>query len=103
MEIKRDFTWSEIQILVLIKNCYRIKDLTITTLAKNINISVNNPKYYIVLRYLFDSEAIVVVRIIGRTKFLKINYKLIKNILDEQERINFLVNNYLETDHRFFW
>lgn len=98
-----DFSWEEIKIIIKIKNLINHKETTISNIAKDIQISITHPYLYKILRYLMDKEAIVVNKIIGNTKLLKINYKKIKNVLDEQEEINFMVDNYISKDHKFLW
>ena len=89
--------------LVGIKNCEIPKEITINEIAKNIGINRNHPIFYRVLNYLIDNEMMVLVRVIGTTKFFKIRYNKIKDLLDEQERINYLIAGYINKDHIFEW
>jgi hypothetical protein len=102
-QVKTDFTWNEIKILIGIKNCENLKEITINDIAKQIRINRNHPNFYKVLSYIINEEIMVLIRVIGTTKFFRINYKKIKDLIDEQERINQLVTTYIKKDHHFDW
>jgi hypothetical protein len=101
--VKTDFSWSEIKILIGIKNCENLKEITINDIAKQVKVNRNHPNFYKVLNCLINEEIMVMVKVIGTTKFFKISYKQIVALLDEQDRINDLVSNYINKDHIFEW
>lgn len=103
MVIKKDFNWIEIKILIGIKNCENLKEITINEITKQICISRNHPIFYRVINYLISENIMVLTKVIGTTKFFKIDYKKIRDLLDEQDRINDLVTKYIKKDHHFDW
>ncbi len=102
-EVKKDFTWTEINILIGIKNCENLKEITIGDITKQICVTRNHPKLYKVLNYLIKDNIMVLVKVIGTTKIFTLNYKKIRDLLDEQDKINDLVNKYIKKDHHFDW
>ncbi len=103
MVIKTDFNWIEINILIGIKNCENLKEITINDIVKQIKITRNHPNFYRVLRYLIKEDIVTLTKVIGVTKFFKISYIKLRDLLDEQEKINSLVNNYIKKDYHFDW
>ena len=101
--IKRDFTWADINILIGIKNCEKLKETTINEIAREIQITRNHPNFYKILNYLIKENIIVLTKTIGTTKIFTINYKKIRDLLDEQDKINNLVDKYIKKDHHFDW
>jgi hypothetical protein len=102
-EVKTDFNWTEINILINIKNCENLKEITINDIIKQSNIRRNHPNFCKVMKYLIEKNMIVLIKTIGTTKIFKINYKQIRDLLDEQKLINNLVTKYIEKDHHFDW
>jgi hypothetical protein len=52
---------------------------------------------------LIDENIMVLVKVIGTTKFFKIDYKKVRDLLDEQDKVNELVTKYIKKDHSFDW
>jgi hypothetical protein len=103
MVIKTDFSWSEITIIVNLKNCENLKEITINDIVRQCCISRNHPSFYKVLNHLIDENIMVLVKVIGTTKFFKIDYKKVRDLLDEQDKVNELVTKYIKKDHSFDW
>lgn len=101
--VKKDFNWVEINILIGIKNCPNLKEITINDIAHNLQISKSHPYLYKVLSYLIDEKIMVLTKVIGSVKIFKIDYKDMRDLIDEQDRINDLVNKYIKKDHHFDW
>ena len=101
--VKKDFNWIEINILIGVKNCPNLKETTINDISKQLNINKSHPYLYKVLSYLIDTKVMVLTKVIGSVKFFKIDYKEIRDLIDEQDRINDLVNKYIKKDHHFDW
>ena len=103
MDLKKDFTHSEIRALLNIYKFHSLNKTTWGNLCQKINVLESNPLYRKVYNYLKEINAITVVEIIGPTKFIKIDHKIITDLIDEQIIINDIVANYLEKEHFFKW
>lgn len=92
----------ECKILMQISlNISKNETLTISEVAKKIKISINNPKFYRILKILKEHKAIEVVEIIGPSKFVKINNKKIVELLIDHPLID-LTFEFLKGPGNFF-
>ena len=103
MVIKRDFTWTEIGILIGIKNCDNLKDITVNKMVGQIKINRSHPLFYNVLSYLLQNNLVTIDKVVGNVRLFEIDGKGIRDLLDEQILINKLINDYLKRDHHFIW
>jgi len=101
--VKKDFNWIEINILIGIKNCPNLKEITINDIAHQLKMNKSHPYLYRVLAYLIDERIMILKKVIGSVKIFSVDYEKVKDLLDEQERINELINKYLKIDHIFDW
>lgn len=103
MVLKTDFNWVEINILIGIKNCNKLDRITINKITEQLCINRSHPNLQKVMKYLIDEKIMSIIEIIGPVKIFEINYKRIRDLLDEQTRINDLVTKYIKKDHHFDW
>jgi hypothetical protein len=86
--IKTDFSLAECKMMLKILNSENDKRMTMTKLSKLINVSIFNPSYCEVKKYLLDNNILEVIERIGSTKIIKINYKKLRDLIDEQQIVN---------------
>lgn len=81
-EIKK-FEWSKerwfIAINILALNHKKL--MTMSDIARALETQPTNPTYLSTLSYLIDNNAVVEKEIIGRSRLLKINTKILTNVL----------------------
>jgi hypothetical protein len=101
-EIRNDFDKHECKLMIAIRNCSLAEDLTVSKLAKEINIGINSPKFYKVIRYLKEFGAIEVIKEIGPSKIIKIHKNKVRDIIDEQVECQYWFD-YFDSAHKVFW
>lgn len=103
MGVKTDFTTAEIRILVGILNARNSPSLNLATLARMIGTNPANPPYISVVKYLLNAGILEQVGTIGSSKIIKIHHRPLCDLLDEQNLVTFLVDNYIARWHLFSW
>lgn len=101
--IRRDLTLNQCFRLINLINNINKKNLTKSLISKQLGISPSNPHYNKLMRYLEDIEIIKIVDIIGGSNIIEIDKDKLIDFIDEQNIINFLVDNYLNKYHTFKW
>lgn len=103
MEVKRDFSYNQCLIINKIKNAIKDQAITKAELAHFIEINQSHKDLRIVLDYFKEIKAVVVEETRGPLILLRFDYKKIKDLLDEQDIINWWVDTYFKEDHVFSW
>lgn len=100
-DIKTDFTYQECRIMtrILIFN-ENSSDLTLSKIASNAKLNMSDPRFYKIIKYLFDNEIITLNDPVKKTYF--IHQKKLRDVIDEQEVIN-EITDYLKIYHYFTW
>lgn len=101
--LRKDFTIRECEIMIKILNSNGKRLINASTLAKNIGESRNSPTFNLVLKYLKQEGFVEEMGEVGNSKVIKINKKDLKNYIDEQEVINWFVENFYKKHHHFIW
>lgn len=100
---RRDFTATQLTMLINIANISKSKSLNISGIAREIGVSSANPQFRDILLYCFDNQIFEEIEIIGSSKIIKIDYSLLTDLIDEQWILTFIVENYLMRWHIFSW
>jgi hypothetical protein len=101
--MKTDFTKNQCAILNMIKNSASLSNVTSSEIARDIQISQGHKDFVIVMNYLKSIDAIQIIEKRASLIILRLNYKMIKNLLDEQDYINWWVETFIKKDHTFIW
>jgi predicted transcriptional regulator len=83
-EIKRDFSHTEVEMLMKLLDIKNRQLMCLSDIAKEMNISVSSPYFAKILKYLIENQMLEVTKF-GRTKLVKINHSKITDLIDEQE------------------
>lgn len=103
MDIKRDFTYTQCKTMInMLENIENIKQTTVSEISEAINVSVNNPQFWMILRYLKSINAIIFKQKIGTANIISINRKLLRDFIDEQEVTEFWYT-YFNHNHLCQW
>lgn len=104
MEVRRDFTPTQILMMVGMLEVRNMPHLNISMLAKAIDVSASSPAFRDVLAHLIDLGIVVIYKEVGSSKFITIDQdSLVERVLDEQHTVNVLVDKYLAVHHHFIW
>lgn len=68
--------------ITLLKNGSK---MTTSQLARSIDISITNPYFYKILKYLLEEKAIIIEEKIGNCNILRINTKIVDKIFAKTE------------------
>jgi len=90
------FTEYECKILINILKLKCNNTTTLTSLAKFIGINCMSPKFRNFLQKCLISNIIIIKHQIGPSKIIEINEKQLKNVIDEQDIVNFYFNYFTE-------
>lgn len=89
IQLKHDFTWTELDILLRILDKVHNKErLSIGEIVKKVETSPYNPIFYRIMRYLEEEDILICIDKIGPTKFMKIDSAKLKELIFEQEIID---------------
>ena len=103
-DLKRDFSHSEMVILIKIINLPQKKSITRAQMARAIKVSNYESRFSNIIKYLKKIKVIEEVEEIGNNHLLRINEDLLKHFIDEQNILNFIVDNYIKKYHGpFIW
>lgn len=92
--MKRDFTLKECEFMMGLAFVRNHNRLRFGEIAKLTEISHTNPAFYRVTKYLRDKE-IITVEPIASAKFVKINHRLLKKLILEQNILNYRILPFL--------
>jgi len=87
-----DFNFQECKLMISMSIVNIKKDLSISRLAKECNCSMNSPKFYRVLNFLRFKNIITIEKMIGPTKFIKINKKRLTEEILSNPQIAFVID-----------
>lgn len=99
---EKDFTVMECRILIDILNNCSDKELTVSKLSKLIETDIHHPKFYKMINYLFNKNILIHTKIIGPTKFIKVDKKKLKDLIDDQNVIEYFYD-YFNKHHFCKW
>jgi len=95
MKITRtNLSLAECKIMFSLLNKVDKEKLNTSEFANRINMRRTDPRFYDLLRFLEENKALEYEYPKEKPKIIKLNPKIIKDIIDEQELINELVNDY---------
>lgn len=99
-----DYTYSECIMLINILNIPKNKVLlTSTLIAEKISVHNSDERFVKVMKCLKEKHIIEETGRSGNSIFLNINDVPLRNFIDEQNEINWLVDNYIKKHHNFRW
>lgn len=97
-------TVSEINLMIRLANTKSNKNLlNISDLAKSVGVSRHEKRFRTVINALRDSGVIKIINTIGNSKIIQMDQSDVRDYIDEQTYINWLVDNYFKKFHRFNW
>jgi hypothetical protein len=79
--MRDEITYSQFKILVNIFLQRKIKDFTLSELAKIIDTSPSNPIYTKVYKILIEKEIFIKIRDVGISSLYRINYKKLDDFI----------------------
>jgi hypothetical protein len=87
VEIKRDFKYTEVKILMDIIFAFEEnkEQYTISSLAKEIGMQPTSPYYNFVIKYLKSLDILITKDTFGNAKLVTINYKKLRDLIDDQK------------------
>ena len=97
----REFSDAETKILIsTYLNVRNSSSLSVSNFAKQAGVSVNNPKFQQLLKWLIANKCVHVVKIIGSTKILKVHYSYLKEIILTTQMIKeYAAPFFIEANH----
>lgn len=101
-DIKTNFSFRECELLIRIIGVEDKPYLTQVQLANEIGIAYSSPIYRSILKYLESQEIIKSQQTIGNAKLIVIDYKKLRDLIDEQKVVQ-LFYNYLNEWHLCKW
>ena len=101
-EYKKDFTYTEVEILINIYFSTDEKYLTQSSLARHINTAPTNPIYARIFKYLVENEIIELRNTIGNSMLLEIDERKLRDLIDDCEVVEHIFS-YLEDAHTAMW
>lgn len=100
--IKKDFSFTECQLLTNILFNSNEKYLTQSSLSRKCEIAVTSPTFVKVFKYLVENAIITQHQTIGSSKLLEIFPKKLRDLIDEQYITEFWFN-YFKNYHFVAW
>ena len=95
-------SYKQIKMIIDILNVDN-KLLTLSSLARLTNVSIHYDCYRKVIKILLEHKIIVKTQKFGAGYLIQIHKKKLKNFIDEQVEINYLVDKFLKPYHTFIW
>lgn len=68
-------------------------------ITKNADVPYGHPKYRNVFNYLIQNQILYVYKTKDKTYFYKLHKNKLRDLIDEQEIINFFIKDYLMEYH----
>lgn len=104
MEVRTDFSPSQVFLMVRMANLPTGRRQNLSRLARAIGVSNSNQQYREVVTHLMDLGVMTVEEEIGSSKIINLDQQaLVHRVLDEQELVTFLVEQYFSEWHNFIW
>src|SRR5258708_2422774 len=101
--VKTDFSPAECIALINLCNCDSRRARTWTAICRELNVNTSHPIYRKMLAHLLQVGIVHVEAVDGSRKLLKIRQRRLRDLIDEANHINFLLDEYLARYHEFVW
>lgn len=101
MEVKRDFSFRQIIMMVEMLGVKNGEYLNLASVARQIGVSPSNPQYLHLMKYLLVTDIVEKIATAGSSHIIRIHDQALADLLDEQEVIQILLKNYIRVYHTF--
>lgn len=103
MEVKTDFSFRQILMMVEMLGVKNDEYLNLAGVARQIGVSPSNQQYLHLMKHLLANGIVAKVATAGSSHIVEIDNQLLADLLDEQETVKFLIHDYIRRYHTFAW